>query len=117
VIKTKSPEYYQASQKEHLFKTKICQTKNSKAAIGVYGGTDKEGRDLVLSGGVGYIFVANKGQNIEIGDYLVSSDILGCAEKQSDDICHNNTVAKITQNVIWEDGEEKRLVKCIYLSG
>lgn len=109
--------YYQASPKPQLFKTRICQTKGSKKAVGVYGGTDKEGRDLVLALGTGMIWVANKGENIEIGDYLISSATLGCSEKQTDDIYRNNTVAKATENIIWGVGEMKRLISCVYLGG
>lgn len=109
--------YYQASPKPQLFKTRICQTKGSKKAVGVYGGTDKEGRDLVLALGTGMIWVANKGENIEIGDYLISSATLGCSEKQTDDIYRNNTVAKATENIIWGAGEMKRLISCVYLGG
>ena len=72
---------------------------------------------MVGSIGTGFIFVANKNKDIEIGDYLISSDILGCAELQNDDIYRNTTVAKITENVKWKLKEKKRLVKCIYLGG
>jgi predicted RecA/RadA family phage recombinase len=109
--------YYQASPKPQLFKSQICKTKASKKAIGVYGGTDKEGRDLILALGTGMIWVANKGSNLEIGDFLISSEIPGCAEKQDDGLYRNTTVAKITENIVWETGEAKRLVSCIYVGG
>mgnify|MGYP001574028032 CR=1 FL=1 len=112
-----SPIEYEASPKDQLFKTRICQTKGSKRAVGVYGGTDKEGRDLVLALGTGFIWVANKGKNIEVGDFLIASDIKGASELQSDDIYRNNTAAKATQNVIWQTNEISRLIKCIYLGG
>jgi len=108
---------YTASSKEQLFKTRICATKKSKAAVGVYGGTDKEGRDMCLSLGTGFMWVANKGVDLEIGDYLISSDVKGCAEKQDDDIYHNYTIGKITQSVKWGALEQKRLVKVIYEGG
>ena len=117
VTKIKPATYYKASPKAQLFKTQICQTKGSKKAVGVYLGTDKEGRDLVGSIGTGFIWVSNKGENVEIGDYLISSDMLGCSEKQADDIYRNNTVAKATENIIWEIKEKKRLISCVYLGG
>ena len=45
------------------------------------------------------IRVNNQGGNIEIGDYLTSSDTGGVACKQDDDLLHNYTIAKSTQNV------------------
>jgi hypothetical protein len=112
VIKT-----YTASPKEQLFNTRICSTRKSKSAVGVYGGTDKEGRDMCLSLGTGFMWVANKGGDLEIGDYLISSDVKGCVEKQDDNIYYNYTVAKITQNIKWQPLEQKRLVKVIYEGG
>lgn len=117
VGKTIPATYYEASNKEQLFNSQICKTKGSKKAIGVYGGTDNEGRDLILSIGTGIIIVANKGTNIEIGDYLISSDNAGMAELQSDDIYRNSTVAKATESVKWNTGETSRKIKCIYLGG
>src|SRR3990167_9245554 len=108
---------HEASPKPQLFKTRICQTKGSPAAIGVYGGTDKENRDLVLSLGTGFMWVANKGKGINVGDLLVSSDLPGCAELQDDGIIRNISVAKATGSIIWQDGETKRLIKVIYLGG
>ena len=105
------------SPKTQLFKTRVCFTQSSKAAIGVWGGIDKEGRDMCLSIGTGHIFVANKGTNIEIGDYLISSNISGCAELQPDDIYRNTTIAEATENVVWNQGETSRLIGCIYLGG
>lgn len=113
----KIEERPKTSPKYQLFKSRICRTKGSKAAIGVYGGTDQEGRDMVLSIGTGFIWVANKGEDIEVGDYLISSDVAGCAELQNDDIYHNNTVAKVTENVKWGKTETRRLISCIYLGG
>jgi len=110
-------QIFKASPKSHLFKTQICSTKQSKKAIGIYGGTDDCGRDLCLSGGVGKVKLANKGRNLEIGDLLISSDIKGCCEFQSDDLIHNYTVAKITENVNWILNEKERLVNCVYLGG
>ena len=108
---------YKASAKSQLFLSRISKTKGSKAVVGVYGGTDKEGRDLILSIGTGFIYVSNKGENLEIGDYLISSNVMGMAEKQSDDIYRNSTAAKIMESVKWKKNEKSRLVKVVYLGG
>jgi len=102
---------------EHLFRTRICRTRASKAAVGVWGGRDENGKDLVLSIGTGWVWVSNQGEDLEIGDYVCSSDVAGCVEKQWDNLYRAETVAKVTQPVVWQPGEEKRLVGCIYLGG
>ena len=106
-----------ASDKQQLFKSRICTTKSSKAAIGVYGGTDNLGRDMILSIGTGIVIVANKGRDVEIGDFLESSATTGCVELQNDGIYRNSTVAKATQNIHWNIGENKRTISCVYLGG
>lgn len=113
------------NNQSHLFKTRICKTKGSKRAIGVYGGRNKDGMDMVLSIGTGFIWVANKGVDVSTGDYLISSDVEGCSELQTDEkirwmpdnVYRNSTVAKSTNNIKWKEGENKRLVSCIYLGG
>ena len=105
------------SVQKQLIKSRICSTRKSKTAYGVYGGTNKADKDLVLSIGTGYIWVANKVQDIEAGDYLMSSDVKGCSEKQDDDLYHNYSVAKAMQPIKWNVGETKRLIACIYLGG
>jgi hypothetical protein len=53
--------------------------------------------------GEGAIWVTNINGNIENGDYICSSVIPGYGRKQSDDILHNYTVAKITCSVNFDD--------------
>ena len=114
MVKT-GEKYAGASPKNHLMKARICNTIGSKAALGVYGGTDNDGRDLVLSIGTGIILVKNSGIDIEIGDYLISSQE-GRAELQGDDSYTNKTLAKAMENVVWA-GEKEKLINCIYLGG
>ena len=51
---------------------------------------------IVNSVGEGAICVSNTNGNIENGDYIQSSDLLGYGEKQDDDLLHNYTIAKAT---------------------
>jgi hypothetical protein len=106
-----------AADKPHLFRTRICRTRKSKAAIGVFGGTDKEGRDMVLCMGTAPGLVTNTGKDIEIGDLLCSSDVPGHLEIQGDDILRSTTIAKATQTVKWQAGETSRRVNLIFVSG
>lgn len=103
--------------KEQLFLTRICQTEGSQSAVGVYGGRDGMDRDFCWGLGTGMIWVANQGKDLAIGDYLMSSNVRGCAELQVDDVYRSVTIAKATEVVKWNIGEMKRLVKCILLGG
>ena len=58
----------------------------------------KKGYILVNSLGDGGIWILNNDTVIENGDYLVTSNVPGIAMKQNDNIKHNYTIAKITQN-------------------
>lgn len=102
---------------EQLFTSKMTTSRRSPAVIGVYGGTTKDGKDMILSIGTGYMYVVNTGQDIAIGDYLMSSDTPGMAEKQDDDLYHNYTAAKATEPVKWNPGEKNRLISVIYEGG
>ena len=138
---------FKGTNPSHLVRSRISRTKGSKAAYGVWGGQDKEGRDLVLALGTGPCVVANKGEGLEVGDFLMSSDVPGLCEKQVaspfnfnlDDLpqpvaqviqhlvarvqelersgYRNSTVAKVMQPVAWGEGELRRKVPCIYLGG
>lgn len=105
------------SVQEQCTKSRVCKDRKSNKAMGVYGGKTASGTEMMLCIGTGFIWVVNKGQDIEIGDYLMSSNIKGCAEKQDDDILHNYTIAKVTEDVRWKKGEKKRLVSCTYHGG
>ena len=78
----------------------LSRKKKDKRVFGVLGApkrnTNNPNRLIVNSVGEGAICVANTNGNIENGDYLQSSDLLGYGEKQDDDILHNYTIAKST---------------------
>jgi hypothetical protein len=108
---------YKASAKPQLTKTKVCDKRKDKSVYGVYAYTDNEGRDNIWALGTGYCLVTNKGRDIEVGDYLTSSDIRGLMELQDDDLLHNYTVAKSTQNIKWKPGETRTQIRCTYHGG
>ena len=78
----------------------LSRKKKDKRVFGVLGmpnrRTNNKNRLIVNSIGEGGICVANTNGNIENGDYLQSSDLLGYGEKQDDDLLHNYTIAKAT---------------------
>jgi len=78
----------------------LSRKKKDKRVFGVFGGTKRntnnKNRLIVNSIGEGGICVSNTNGNIENGDFLQSSDLLGYGEKQDDDLLHNYTIAKST---------------------
>jgi hypothetical protein len=78
----------------------LSRKKKDKRVFGVLGlptrKTNNKNRLIVNSVGEGAICVSNTNGNIENGDYIQSSDLLGYGEKQDDDLLHNYTIAKAT---------------------
>jgi hypothetical protein len=81
---------------------------NDPAALGVYVGSLK-GEDMrhpddiaqVAAVGNGDMLVVDTGSNIEPGDYLISSNVLGCAMKDDPAYEVGNIIAKAAQRVDW----------------
>jgi len=72
-------------------------------------------RCIVNSTGEGAILVCNEGGNIEIGDYICSSNKKGLGMRQDDDINRNYTIAKATTAHIFTNDNEKVLIACLYM--
>lgn len=110
-----------------LSKSELSCERASQRVYGVYGGTQKDENQMVLSIGTGLMWVANKGQDIQTGDILMSSDVCGAAEVQKrktffgseikDGTISNISAGKAMQNVRWLKGEKTRLIRVIYLGG
>jgi len=104
--KKQTPEWYNAMDKDGISiedaipVVALSRKKKDKRVFGVLGDpkrtTNNPNRLIVNSIGEGAICVSNTNGNIENGDYLQSSDLLGYAEKQDDDLLHNYTIAKAT---------------------
>jgi hypothetical protein len=84
----------------------LCRVKKDKRVYGVLGSPNRannnKNRLIVNSLGEGAICVCNSNGNIENGDYIQSSDILGYGEKQDDDLLHNYSVAKAVMDCNFE---------------
>ena len=76
-----------------------------------------DNRLVINSIGEGGIKVCNQTGNIENGDLLCSSNITGIAMKQDDDIVRNYTIGKATQDYNFVDGNERKLIGCVYYCG
>ena len=72
---------------------------NTGNFVSLYNKTDETDRVFINSLGEGAIWVCNENGNLDNGDYVCTSSYPGYGMKQDDDILHNYTVAKVTQNV------------------
>ena len=59
-------------------------------------------RLIINSLGEGGVWVCNINGNLENGDYITTCEIPGYGMLQDDDLLHNYTVAKITQDCNFE---------------
>jgi hypothetical protein len=138
-VKKSSVEWKSAIDKEGIFIEdalpiiKLSRVKKDKRVFGVLGdpkrNCNSKERLIVNSVGEGAICVCNTNGNIENGDYIQSSDVLGHGEKQDDDILHNYTVAKATIDCNFElnspyyecierpDGVRTSFIACTYHCG
>jgi hypothetical protein len=84
----------------------LSRVKKDKRVYGVLGdpkrNSNNKNRLIVNSLGEGAVCVCNSNGNIENGDYICSSDILGYGEKQDDDLLHNYSVAKAVMDCNFE---------------
>lgn len=100
-----------------LFYCSKTTTAKQKSAFGVFSSVDDEGTSIVFALGDGHILVNAEGGDIEIGDYICSSNTDGIGMKQDDDLLHSYTVAKAAENVIWSNETENvKLIICTYHS-
>jgi hypothetical protein len=64
--------------------------------------TEQDNRLVINSLGEGGIWITNINGSLENGDYITTSEIPGHGMRQDDDLLHNYTVAKITQDCDFE---------------
>lgn len=116
-------------------KVVLSNTNNSKKVFGVvsslsseyegyaekWGVQSGENQITVNSIGEGKILVSNINGEIENGDYITTSEIQGYGRLQDDDLLHNYTVAKCTENIDWANVSEtielNGVEYKVYLSG
>lgn len=115
-------EESKATINESLPKISLSNQRNQKSAFGVVSRVEdpneenrrhvvgafgtkvkkKDNRVVVNSLGEGGIWITNINGNIENGDYITTCEIPGYGMKQDDDLLHNYTVAKITQDCLFD---------------
>ncbi len=107
--------YNENPESEVIYGVNMTTNANSKNVLGAYlskgeyNFDDKiiKTPDLIMSVGNGDMWVADNGSNLEIGDYLISSDVPGHAMKVTDEYPTAYVVARVAENVDWSKVEEK----------
>jgi len=101
-------------------------SEKQKSVIGVYAGLKPMQPDddidpelhTIFALGDGHILVCSEGSDIDIGDFICSSNTSGYGMKQDDDLLHNYTVAKASESVDWSsEPESTKLIACTYHAG
>jgi hypothetical protein len=106
----------------------ITSTEKDKKVFGIYASNENvDGETVYYAAGVGegQIWVSNIAGNVEAGDYVCSSPIAGYTQLQDDDLAHNYTVAKVTEDINWGTQQiyslynnntyKVALVSCVYM--
>lgn len=111
---------------------KLSRKRKDKRVYGVLGspnrGNSANDRMIVNGCGEGAVWVINTNGNIENGDLLQTSDHLGYAEKQDDDLIKNYTIGKVVIDCTFEldsldykcedlgNGIRRAFLACVYMS-
>ena len=113
------------SRREEMFEGGVYDPDNNDSAS--YSPTSRYFKARSNSGGEGKMWVTDIAGNIENGDYITSSEVPGYGALQDDDILHNYTVAKCTEDIDWPNIAEtidhngtsykKALIFCTYHCG
>jgi hypothetical protein len=96
-----------------IVECELTEKEKDKKVFGIYSHSEnneiikdnKKERNLIhyVAGvGEGQIWVSNIAGDVEAGDYVCSSSIPGYTQLQDDDLAHNYTVAKITEDIDWD---------------
>jgi hypothetical protein len=106
----------------------ITSKEKDKKVFGIYASSEKNGTEYIhyVAGvGEGQIWVSNIAGDVEAGDYVCASAIPGYTQLQDDDLAHNYTVAKITEDIDWTKENRLRihndnsykvaLMSCVYM--
>ncbi len=93
---------------EILYGIEKTAKKNDKYVMGVYlsilnpdDAKDSHNPHLVMAVGNGEVWVADKGENVDMGDYLISTDILGHAQKDDKQAPTSYVVARAAESIDW----------------
>ncbi|HIO73146.1 MAG TPA: hypothetical protein EYN38_08615 [Flavobacteriales bacterium] len=101
---------------EPVYEMVISAKANDPKIIGTYQAPDLPGegetalknQHTIMACGNGDMFVVDNGKNLEVGDYLISSDIAGCAMLDNGEFEVAYIIARVAEPVNWD--EEQKIV-------
>jgi hypothetical protein len=92
-------DYHHMIVSKHGDNIQLANTENDKAVHGVISDikTDTDNYEILIEHiGMGNVWVLNTGSNIEVGDYITTSNITGYGMKQDSTYFMNHTIGKST---------------------
>ncbi|MBU2567095.1 hypothetical protein KKG46_06090 [Patescibacteria group bacterium] len=99
---------------EILYGIEVTSIVNDSRVMGSYLALQEaeEARDennphLVMAVGNGEVWVTDKGENINIGDYLISSDVAGHAQQDTGEFIVSHIVARAAESIDWTHVSEQ----------
>ncbi len=125
----KNENYHGNEKSEILYGISYTTKQNDPNVLGSYSSVlepskkhDLDNPHQIMAVGNGVMWVTDSGEDLEVGDYLISSSIKGCAMKdpQSDEVSY--VVARLAESIDWigveadRKGVKKVLVSVFYES-
>lgn len=123
----KNERYHDNPNSEILYGIKYTTKENDPNVLGAYNALlepkmkhSVDNPHQIMAVGNGVMWVTNKGGDISIGDYLISSDVEGCAMKDLGTYEVSNVIARAAEPVDWsvveedEHGVKKNLISVFY---
>jgi hypothetical protein len=107
-------EYYNDdATSEIVYGMQKTTAENSSRVIGTYLASLEPSQPqstanptLVMAVGNGHMWVADQGEDIKAGDYLISSNIAGHAEKDNSTSSVSYIIARASEDIDWSDVDE-----------
>lgn len=98
---------------EIIYGMQETTTENSSRVIGTYLASLEPSQvesvanpTLVMAVGNGHMWVADQGEDVAAGDYLISSNIAGHAEKDNSTSSVSYIIARASEDIDWSDVDE-----------
>jgi hypothetical protein len=120
----KNENYHGSVKSEILYGISYTTKQNDPSVLGSYSSVleptkkhDLDNPHQIMAVGNGVMWITDSGENLKVGDYLISSSVKGCAMKdpQSDEVSY--VVARLAENVNWNDVEvDRKGVKKVLVS-
>jgi len=95
IVNTLNNLNYEPNINNNIVNVELSSNTKSPSVFGIISRYYDGSKIIVNSIGEGSIWICNLNGNLNNGDYIQTSNILGLGEKQDNNLLHNYTVAKI----------------------